>query len=409
MIHVCFCLHDETTRYSKFAGTAMISLFDNISKPLPSITVHILHDNTLTADNRQKFSYLAGRHGQLVKFYNVETLCAEKLAEIKNIFPKLAKVAFNPERFYKFLIPQVLPEDVKKAIYLSSNIIVNLDISELWKIELGDKMLGAVPALAIGSDIHVQDKAVTDGFVKAENYFNSGVMLMNIGLLRGEEKTLIDAMKFANEHSYFNLLEQTVFNCAFSKQTVKLPAQFNQFVRWARRNNESLTKKIYHFTGDTLQMDANDPFNRLWLEHFQRTTWFDTEVLGRLYADFHKSYGNINSRMKNAMIKLSRIMTGKTRAFFTLPRNAKAVKRIFGVQENEEVIVGEDKDALRKLIYAMKEANGKKVFFILVPNFPYNILNEAGFTFGKDYVNGVEFLTEENEPVINSHLLLLAM
>jgi len=409
MIHVCFCLHDETGRYSKFAGTAMISIFDNISKPLPSITVHILHDKTLTSENRQKFSYLAGRHGQIVKFYNVEALCADKLSEMKNLIPKIANAAFNPEIFYKFLIPQVIPNEVKKIIYLDSSTLVNLDISELWYTELGDKVLGVVPALAIGSDIHIQDKIVADGFVKAENYFNSGVMLMNLGLLRGEEIKISDSMKFINEHSYLNFFDQSVLNYCFSLQTVKLPERFNQFVRWARRNKEPLAKKIYHFTGDSLQMDISDPFNRLWLEYFQKTVWFDTEVLGRLYEDFRQSYGQLNLKMKSTMVKLSLILAEKKRVFFTLSRNVKAIKKIFSIRDDEKIIVGDDKEAVQKLIYAMKLSQGKEIFFILVPKFPYNILNEAGFIFGRDFVNGMEFLPEENEPVINSYPFLKAM
>ena len=82
MIHVCFALNDATGRYSKFTGTSMLSLFGNII-PLSqssSVTVHILHDNTLTNDNREKFIYLAGQYNQFVKFYNLEELCAEKVA-----------------------------------------------------------------------------------------------------------------------------------------------------------------------------------------------------------------------------------------------------------------------------------------------------------------------------------------
>ena len=35
MIHVCFCMYDKTGRYSKFTGTAMLSLFENLSAPPP--------------------------------------------------------------------------------------------------------------------------------------------------------------------------------------------------------------------------------------------------------------------------------------------------------------------------------------------------------------------------------------
>ena len=68
MIHVCFCFRDKTGRYAKFAGTSMFSLFDNTKS---EVTVHLLHDDTLTQENRDKFSYIAGRYNQSVKFYNI--------------------------------------------------------------------------------------------------------------------------------------------------------------------------------------------------------------------------------------------------------------------------------------------------------------------------------------------------
>ena len=89
MIHVCFALYDKTGRYSKFTGTTMLSLFENTSA---KVTIHILHDNTLSQDNRDKFIYLAGRYGQAVKFYNVEELCAEKLSEFVELMPRVKNV-----------------------------------------------------------------------------------------------------------------------------------------------------------------------------------------------------------------------------------------------------------------------------------------------------------------------------
>ena len=96
MIHVCFCMNDRTGHYSKFVGTAMLSIFENSNAPSfpPSITIHLLHDNTLTTDNRNKFSYIAERYGQIVKFYNMEELCAHKIKEIADILPKANKMRF---------------------------------------------------------------------------------------------------------------------------------------------------------------------------------------------------------------------------------------------------------------------------------------------------------------------------
>ena len=125
MIHVCFGLYDKTGRYSKFTGTTICSIFENTTS---DVTVHILHDNTLTDDNRDKFIYLASRYGQAVNFYNVDELCAEKLDEFIEYFPTVKGSHVSVGTMYRFLLPEIIAPEIEKLIYLDSDIIVNLDI-----------------------------------------------------------------------------------------------------------------------------------------------------------------------------------------------------------------------------------------------------------------------------------------
>ena len=405
MIHVCFSVYDETGSFSKFAGTAMLSLFENISRPFTSVTVHILHDKTLTDENRNKFSYIAGHYNQLIKFYNVEELFADKLAEMKNLFPNADKIRLNKAVFYKFLIPQTLPSDIEKIIYLESNVVVNMDIIELWNAELEDKILAVVPAFSISADIPAQDKIVADGFVKKEDYFNSSVMLMNLKLLRGAEEKILAGMKFASEHGYVNLWDQTVLNYCFATQTLKLPTQFNQFVRYARQKKEVLADKIYYYTVNALQLNMNDSFNALWIKYFAKTPWFDAAVLGRLYDGFRQ----INNKSKKSMINLSAILSGKTRVFCSVPAYVDEVKKIFHVHDDEAVIPLENQASLQKLIEVMKQSQGKKILFVVMQGFPFNVLTGAGLVYGKDFLNGFEFLSEEQGILMNTYPLLYAM
>ncbi|MBE8953795.1 MAG: hypothetical protein SR1Q7_11740 [Quinella sp. 1Q7] len=67
MIHVCFSIFDANGLYSKFTGTSILSIFDNIAS---EVTIHILHDKTLTDENRNKFLTLAERYNQIIKFQN---------------------------------------------------------------------------------------------------------------------------------------------------------------------------------------------------------------------------------------------------------------------------------------------------------------------------------------------------
>ena len=291
MIHVCFGLHDKTGRYSKFTGTAMLSLFDNTTS---EVTVHILHDNTLTQDNREKFIYLAGRYNQLVKFYNVEQLCADKISEMINLVPAIKTSRLTIGAFYRLLIPQLLPDEIDKCIYLDSDIIVNLDINELWRIELGDKPLGAIPeskASSVVFKLYGYNKyLIHAGFVDYNDYFNSGVMIMNLNYFRSADKVLKDGIKFRGEHTQCNA--------------------------------------------------------------------FDQDIL---------------------------------------------------IRKDESIILAESEQSFQKLIDAMKKAKGKKVFFIVLPNFPFNLLIKEGFVPGKDFVNGLEFLSEAQGLPLNSYPFVQAM
>lgn len=402
MIHVCFCFQDKTGRYTKFTGTAMLSLFDNTNA---EVTIHILHDNTLTDDNRDKFTYLAGRYGQLVKFYNVEELCADKIAEIKETFPKAAETRFSLATFYRFFIPQVLSPDIGKAIYLDSDIIVNLDIKSLWQIELGEKILGVITHEAIGMISAVKSRPIcTDGFIRFEDSFNAGVLLMNLNLLRNEAAKLSEGLNFLREHPENKFLDQDILNYCFSTRTLKLPVKFNQFVREARFKKEFPTEKIYHYIAGSLRFDFNDEFNRLWFRYFLKTPWFGEETLKNLCAVVQQT----GTDLKNSTIEISALMSGKTRAFFVEPAKVESLRKIFSIRDDELIIPAKDEGSLQKLIDAMKTSQGKTLFFIMTENFlkkkfPLKRLTKARFVENKDFLKGWELVNSFNsQPLIKA-------
>ena len=101
-------------------------------------------------------------------------------------------------------------------------------------------------------------------------------------------------------------------------------------------------------------------------------------------------------------------MSGKTRGFFAPPNNINELKKFFRIRDDEEIIPAENQDSLKKLLDAMNASRGKKVFFIMVP-FPFQILIQAGFAPGRDFVNGFEFLSEAQGVPLNSYPLIQAM
>ena len=405
MIHVCFALYDKIGRYSKFTGTAICSIFENISPPPNAITVHILHDNTLTQDNRDKFIYLAGRYGQCVKFYNVEELCADKIAEINILLPNILKTRFSIATFYRFFIPQVLSPEINKAIYLDSDIIVNLDINELWQINLADKPLGAVPEILIETNpltSAAKKNLVKNNLTAPEDYFNAGVLLINLKVMRDSEKIISRGLKFLSEHQEMAFPDQDVLNYLFSKNYLKLPERFDVFLYKAREEKYQPAPAIYHYISDTLQLHTQDPFNRLWFKYFVKTPWFNEETIGRLYAGVQQMHVGF----KQSMIKLSAMMSGKTRAFVILSQGIEAIRELFSIRDDEEIILADNQESLQKLLKEMKRSLGKKVFFIMFPNFPFNLLIQEGFVYGRDFLIGAEFLSEAQGMPMNSYQLV---
>lgn len=407
MIHVCFGLHDKTGRYAKFTGTAMLSLFDNTNS---DVTVHILHDNTLNADNRDKFIYLAGRYGQIVKFYNVEELYAEKIAEMVSLVPTVKTARVSVGAFYRLLIPQVLPSEIKKAIYLDSDMLVNLDIKELWQIELGDKPLAAVREMDANAYNYktfdaAQKYLLSAGLVEYEDYFNSGVLLMNLSRLRATEELIMSGVKWRGEHPQCNCFDQDIWNYLFSKNYLRLPVMFDSFICNERSQGRTQVQStIYHCNIVTLGMN-DDSFNKLWMSYFVKTPWFNATTLSNLYVGFQQ----VHVGLKQSMIQISALMSGKTRAFFAAPNNIDGLKKLFSIRNDEKIIPAENQESLKRLLDAMKKSRGKSVFFIMLPNFPFQVLIQAGFTAGKDFVNGMEFLSEAQGVQLNSYPLIKAM
>lgn len=406
MIHICFGLYDKTGRYSKFTGTTMLSVFENTITPpqLPSITIHILHDNTLTIDNREKFLRLAARYGQAVNFYNVEVLCRNELEKFSRRIPFMRNARTTIGTFYKFLIMYVLPREIEKVIYLDADLLVNLDIAELWQFNLGARPLGAVP-------VYLQDKNEADGLermrrgfnlpmlgiVREEDYFNAGVFLMNLKRLRGEEEKILDGMKFRGEHPEFWMFDQCIWNYCFSTEYLKLPLKFNrEVIKVREQDGGRVEKKIYHFTANnsvwSFGLDTRDGLNRLWLDYFIKTPWFNSETFGRI----HDVIQNLYAIRKNYMRTLSAALPGKERAFIIHEKGLKEINVLvenFSVRSDEEIIVVPDGMPLQKLIDVMNASRGKKIFFVTVPNFSFKVLEEAGFIRGKDIFNGYDFIS----------------
>lgn len=384
-------------------------MFENTAS---EVTVHILCDSTMTDSIKDKFFTLAERYNQIIKFYNVEKICADKIAEIIDLIPKVVKTRFTIAVFYRLFIMHVLPKKISKVIYLDSDIVVNLDINELWQYELGDKVLAVIPN-AFNKGSHSKDVLCEEGIVKGDDYFNSGVLIMNLKLLSNEQETIMNGIKFISENpKYDAAFDQPVLNYCFSTRTLKLPVKFNRLVKWARHTKETqIEKKIYHFNSHHslrgLGTDMSDPFNHLWMSYFIRTPWFGVDSIGRLCD----SYRKIRNNLLDVRLRFYWWMLGKTRAFFVDPKKIESTKKFFSIRDDEIIIPAENEQSLQKLLELMKMLKGKCIFFIMMQEFmkkpfPFDLLKKEGLADCRDWLKGWNFLSEANGGSFNTNPLI---
>ena len=383
-----------------------------IALPPPNVTVHILHDDTLTQDNRDKFSYIAGRYGQLIKFYNVEKICAAEIEKISKLFANYPTfIRFSIGAICRLLSFKLFPEKIEKIIYLDSDIIVTLDINELWQISIGDKPLAAVAESGyFGRDTKNFFGLCKDGYVKSEDYFNSGVLFINLKQLRQNEMQRLDeGMKFLADNPRYHYFDQEILNYCFSKNYLKLPKKFNDLVLNCKMCRDFKTDgRICHYAGNiVLSSDMRDDFNRLWFKYFSMTPWFNDEVIAHLDEEVRK----INAENKRFTIKMTAQMSGKVRAFFTAASNVDVLKQIFLIRDGEEIISLVNQESFQTLAKSMAESRGKKLFFILFNG--YNQLRDEliklDFVEGQDFLNAEMFLSDANGVPLNTYQLVKSL
>ena len=80
---ICVAVYDKNGSYCKYVGTMMCSVMENTTIGLH---FHILHDDTMTQDNREKLLMLTQAHKQKISFYNIDvddlTLSSDAVARL---------------------------------------------------------------------------------------------------------------------------------------------------------------------------------------------------------------------------------------------------------------------------------------------------------------------------------------
>ena len=145
--------------------------------------------------------YIAENSGNKLVFHKIDT---SKLATISILSGR-----FTIGSFFRALLPDIV-DGLKKIIYLDADVFVNRDIRELWDMEMENCCLLAAP------NAPYLPVVVAKGLVKAEEYFNSGVLYMNLDEIRKNGNLFQQMEDFLHKMPDSTLPDQDALNVIFN-------------------------------------------------------------------------------------------------------------------------------------------------------------------------------------------------
>lgn len=175
------------------------------------------------------------RKGFEIIFFSVE-------AQMQNLAKRLnVRDYYTMTTYYRLILPKTF-FFLKKAIYLDSDIVVRGDISELYNTDLGDNLVGAVPDASVqiyDEFIQYVEKALE---VKKENYFNAGILVMNLQKMR-EMRFENKVENLVKEVSFKVAQDQDLLNVICKNRVKYIGLEWNT-MPLGERNNDA---KIIHY------------------------------------------------------------------------------------------------------------------------------------------------------------------
>ena len=157
--------------------------------------------------------------------------------EMEDAIPKDVSLPFVTNSyplniFLRILIPYFIPSNVKRVIYFDVDMIMLGDISDLWNIEIGDSIVGAV-CDSIGADENTIEVGVRNylelGLNPNERYFNSGLLIIDIPKWLGENVTQRTFDAISKNKKYAALSDQYGLNISLYKQWFSIDRLWGTF------------------------------------------------------------------------------------------------------------------------------------------------------------------------------------
>lgn len=267
---------NEKNDYARHLGATLISVLRNSKERWD---VYIVYKN-LSEKSKKNIEIICKDYGTKVIFIEIEE------RNLKD-FKIGAGTHLDIIVFARLFVPEIL-KNIKKAIYLDCDVIVQKPLEELYNMDLKNKSIGVI--LDGKKDQISSLKRLNLSLERT--YFNAGVMLMDLEKIRANGKFNRTIDYCLNPDRELQLNEQDGLNIIFENDYEIAPTIWNYTHGNSEENNFYIDEiGIIHYTGSIKPWDCRSisPFKKIYWRYLDLTPW-------RGYEEENRSIKNILKR-----------------------------------------------------------------------------------------------------------------
>ena len=203
--------------YRRYGAACIASLFKNTSSDFEIVVL----DTGIKDKTRRLFHQWAHKKSRVLRFIPITN---ESYLDFKDDYlPLPSDIQYYP----RILAPFFSRKESKKILYIDADIICLRDLSEVFKINLNDKILGAVQDAFYKTFFEGVSNYSSLNFSNDTPYFNSGVLLIN------KEKWMLNRITqkvLATSYIYRDCItcwDQYALNIELVNNWAHLPLEWN--------------------------------------------------------------------------------------------------------------------------------------------------------------------------------------
>ena len=178
---------------------------------IPSKTpIFMLHEDSLSAKSIEDLKLFSEKYGRSITFLNVQRFVPNDLPLSHH---------FSRASYFRLYVASILPSNISSVVYLDLDTVAVSSIRHLFELKMN------LPLAAID---HMSPQNAFRMFgERSGNYFQSGVLVIDLDIWRAEDVEQRFAKILREEKNRILWLDQDILNIAFEGRWQRLPLWFN--------------------------------------------------------------------------------------------------------------------------------------------------------------------------------------